>query len=133
MKAIGVALLVICAGNVRAQKTTAEISYFRDIVPVIQRSCQGFHQPAMKSGGLDLTRYESFAAGGNKGPAFKAGVSQESVILGFLKGERQPRMPFGAPALPADQIELFAGWIAAGAKDDTPPEARDISVPRTPP
>ncbi len=56
-----------CAASLCAQQPSAEISYFHEIRPIIQRSCQGCHQPAMKYGGLDITRYESFAAGGNKG------------------------------------------------------------------
>jgi len=123
-----------CLGSLWAQKPApAEVSYFREIRPVIQRNCQGCHQPAMKQGGLDLTRYETFAAGGNKGPAFRPGAPEESLILAFIKGERQPRMPFGSPALPDDQIESFQRWIAAGAKDDTPPEARETLAPDQPP
>jgi len=119
-----VLLATLSIADLCAQPPAAEVSYFRDIRPIMQRTCQGCHQPAMKSGALDVTRYESFAAGGNKGPAFKAGEPQESVVLAYLKGERQPRMPFGVPPLPDDQIELFRRWIAGGAKDDTPPEAR---------
>ena len=122
-----------CVVSVSAQQPSTDVSYFREIRPVIQRSCQGCHQPAMKYGALDLTRYESFAAGGNKGPAFKPGVPQESVVLAYLKGERQPRMPFGSPPLPDDQIELFRRWIAAGAKDDTPAEARESAALDKPP
>jgi hypothetical protein len=134
MKMMRIALLAVCAlGNLAAQKSPAEISYFRDIRPIIQRSCQGCHQPAMKHGGLDVTRYETFNSGGNKGPAFKAGVPQESLVLAYLKGERQPRMPFGSPPLGDDQIEFFRSWIASGAKDDTPPEARESSALDQPP
>jgi mono/diheme cytochrome c family protein len=121
------------AASLCAQQPSAEVSYFHEIRPIIQRSCQGCHQPAMKYGGLDLTRYESLAAGGNKGPAFKPGAPQESAVLGYLKGEKQPRMPFGSPALPDDQIELFRRWIAAGGKDDTPPEARESAALDKPP
>jgi mono/diheme cytochrome c family protein len=128
-----VLLATLCFADLCAQQPGAEVSYFREIRPIVQRTCQGCHQPAMKSGGLDATRYEGFAAGGNKGPAFKAGAPQESVVLAYLKGERQPRMPFGSPPLPDDQIELFRRWIAAGAKDDTPPEARDIVALDKPP
>ena len=126
MKTMRIALLAAWTlGSLAAQKSSAEVSYFRDIRPIIQRSCQGCHQPAMKYGGLDLTLYEGFSAGGNKGSAFKAGAPQESLVLAYLKGERQPRMPFGTPPLGDDQIEAFRTWIASGAKDDTPPEARE--------
>ena len=134
MKRLRITLLAACVlGNLAAQKSPAEISYFRDIRPIIQRSCQGCHQPAMKYGGLDLTRYETFNSGGNKGPAFKAGAPQESLVLAYLKGERQPRMPFGSPPLGDDQMELFRSWIASGAKDDTPPEARESAAVGQPP
>src|SRR5713226_6821452 len=134
MKAMRFGLLVIwCVANLLAQQATTDVSYFREIRPIIQRTCQGCHQPAMKYGGLDLTRYEGFAAGGTKGPAFKAGAPQDSAVLAYLKGERQPRMPFGSPALPDDQIELFRRWIAAGGKDDTPPEARESAALDKPP
>jgi mono/diheme cytochrome c family protein len=126
-------LATLCAAGVYAQQPASGASYFREIRPIIQRSCQGCHQPAMKYGGLDLTRYESFVAGGNRGPAVKAGAPAESLILAYIKGERQPRMPFGSPPLADDQIELFRSWIAAGAKDDTPPEARESAAPDQPP
>src|SRR5713226_10669802 len=129
MKTMRIALLAAwMLGSLAAQKASAEVSYFREIRPVIQRSCQGCHQPAMKYGGLDLTLFESFAAGGTKGPAFKPGAPQDSVVLAYLKGDRKPQMPFGSPPLPDDQIELFRRWIAGGAKDDTPPEARETSA-----
>jgi hypothetical protein len=108
-----------------AQVFAAEPSYFRDIRPVIQRQCQGCHQPNLKSSSLDLTTFESFAAGGKKGPAFRAGAAAESVVVKYLTGEQKPQMPMGQPPLAAEQIKLFRAWITAGAKDDTPPEARE--------
>jgi WD40 repeat protein len=96
----------------------ADVSYFRDIRPVIQRQCQGCHQPSVKSSNLDLTTYEGFQSGGKRGPAAK-------TVVSFLTGESKPQMPLGQPPLPPDQIELFRAWIAAGAKDDTPAEARE--------
>ncbi len=126
-------LAILSIADLCAQQPGAEVSYFREIRPIIQRTCQGCHQPAMKSAALDLTRYEGFAAGGSKGPAFKAGAPQESVVVAYLKGERQPRMPLGSAPLPDDQIELFRRWIASGAKDDTPPEARETVALDKPP
>lgn len=111
----------------------ADVSYFRDVRPLIQRNCQGCHQPAMKQSGLDLTRYESFAAGGNKGPAFKPGDPDASVVIAYISGTKQPRMPLGSPALPKEDVDKFRDWIAAGAKDDTPPEAREATALDKPP
>jgi WD40 repeat protein len=111
-------LVLIPAALVCPSGFAADASYFRDVRPIIQRQCQGCHQPNLKSSNLDLTSYEGFQSGGKHGPA-------ASTLLGYLTGESKPQMPLGQPPLPADQIELFRTWIAAGAKDDTPPEARD--------
>ncbi len=108
-----VAAITLCA---------AEPGYFRDIRPVLQRQCQGCHQPNMKSSGLDLTTYEGLKAGGKHGPAL-------AVIVKYLTGEMKPQMPLGQPPLPADQLELIRAWIASGARDDTPAEARETLAP----
>ena len=130
LKSVPVGLLALfCAAGPGVLKAVAEASYFRQIRPILQRSCQGCHQPAIKSGALDLTAYETFAAGGNKGPAFKSGAPESSLVIGYLTGDRQPRMPFGVSPLSPDDIELFRGWISAGARDDTPAEAREAATP----
>ena len=96
----------------------ADVSYFRDIQPVIQRECQGCHQPNMKSSGLDLTSYEGLKAGGKRGPG-------QNTLIAYVTGESKPQMPLGKPALTPETVALFRAWIAAGAKDDTPAEARE--------
>jgi WD40 repeat protein len=98
--------------------SAAEPSYFREVRPILQRQCQGCHQPNLKSSDLDLTTFEGLVAGGKHGPGLK-------VIVGYLAGETKPQMPLGQPPLPPEQIDLVRNWIAAGGKDDTPPEARE--------
>jgi WD40 repeat protein len=125
-------LLVACWLPVALSGETPA-SYFRDVRPILQRQCQGCHQPGVKSSGLDLTTFDSFAKGGKRGPAFHAGAPADSLILKYIKGEAQPVMPLGAPPLSADQIASISAWIAAGAKNDTPAAALDsISVERPP-
>jgi WD40 repeat protein len=96
-------------------------SYFRDVRPILQRQCQGCHQPNLKSSNLDLTTYEGLEKGGKRGTAFP-------LLVSFLTGEMKPQMPLGQPPLPSDQIELVRNWVAAGAKDDTPITANDSAV-----
>lgn len=111
----------------------ADSSYFRDVRPILQRQCQGCHQPGSASSGLDLTTFEGFSKGGKHGPAFKAGAAADSVVLKYVKGEAQPAMPLGGTALSKDQIDAIAAWITAGAKDDTPPDAVDTISAAHPP
>jgi WD40 repeat protein len=100
--------------------SAAEPGYFRDIRPILQRHCQGCHQPNLKSSNLDVTTYEGLQTGGKHGPA-------PSVIVKYITGEMSPQMPLGLPALSAEEIAAVRGWVAAGAKDDTPAEARDMT------
>lgn len=97
-------------------------SYYKDIRPVLQKQCQGCHQPASKMADLDLTSFESFAKGGKRGAPFVAGKPGESILVDYITGKLQPRMPLGQPALPADTVEAFRQWIAEGAANDTPVE-----------
>lgn len=96
----------------------AEPSYFREVRPILQRQCQGCHQPNLKSSNLDLTSYEGLKTGGKRGPG-------AAFLVKYITGELKPQMPMGQPPLPPDQIDLLRSWIAAGAKDDTPAEARE--------
>lgn len=111
-----------------AQQGGAKVSYFRQVRPILQRHCQGCHQPASKQAGLLLTSYEGFASGGKSGPSYLTGQPDQSLVLAYLKGDRQPRMPLGSESLPDEQIDLFRRWIAEGASDDTPEAARDKLV-----
>jgi WD40 repeat protein len=99
-------------------------SYFREIRPILQRNCQGCHQPNMLSSGLDLTSFAGLRAGGKRGPSYNAQAPGESLIVRYLTGEMKPQMPMGQPPLKPEEIELFRAWISDGAKDDTPPEAQ---------
>jgi DNA-binding beta-propeller fold protein YncE/mono/diheme cytochrome c family protein len=110
-----------------AQSNT-KVSYFRQIRPVLQRQCQGCHQPASKQADLVLTSYEGFRSGGKSGPSFLAGKPDQSLVLAYLKGDRQPRMPLGGEPIAAEQIDLFRRWIGEGGIDDTPEAAREKLV-----
>lgn len=115
-----------------ASTAMAETSYFRDIRPVLQRQCQGCHQPNSKASGLDLATFEGLQAGGKAGPTVKPGAAADSNLVKYISGEMKPQMPLGQPALEAATVDLFRAWIGEGAKDDTPAEARETLSPNTP-
>jgi len=124
------------AASAAAQEAPAEppaASYFHDIRPIIQRSCQGCHQPASKMSGLDLTTYEGLRKGGAKGASFVAGKPAESLLVAYVSGEREPRMPLAQDPLPEEQIDLFRRWVEAGGADDTPDEVKDSISAGEPP
>jgi WD40 repeat protein len=97
------------------------VSFNRDVRPILQRSCQGCHQPAVKQGNLDLTKFDTLQKGGNRGPAIP-------LLIDYITGKREPRMPMGGNPLPDEQVAILRQWIAAGAKDDSPNESRGVSM-----
>jgi mono/diheme cytochrome c family protein/Tol biopolymer transport system component len=127
------ALLLIACWSPMLLSGDTGASYFRDVRPILQRQCQGCHQPSVKSSGLDLTTFDGLGKGGKRGPAFQVGDPAGSLIVKYVKGEAQPVMPLGGSPLTAEQIASIVSWIAAGAKNDTPAEAKDeISLERPP-
>ncbi len=114
---------------VAAINLAAAPSFSRDILPILQKKCQGCHQPASRTSGLDLTTFEGFAQGGKRGPAFVAERPEESLVLRYLTAAVQPRMPMGEPALPDTEITLVREWIRAGAKNDSVVEVTEIRTP----
>jgi WD40 repeat protein/mono/diheme cytochrome c family protein len=117
----GLALFVALAPIVTF---AAEASYYRDVRPILQRNCQGCHQPNVKLSDLDLTTFERLAAGGKHGAPWAPGQA-ESLLVKYLTGEMKPQMPMGQPPLTEGEIALVRSWVEAGAKDDTPAEARE--------
>lgn len=110
-------------------------SFTRDILPILQKRCQGCHQPASKASDLDVTTFDAFAKGGKRGAAFVAGKPDESLTLRYISGSMQPRMPLGQPELPAAEVALLKDWILDGAKNDSvaAPVTRRESVYLQPP
>ena len=114
------AFFVPATGQSTEPAEPEKVSYSREIWPVIQRNCQGCHQPALKKGTLDLTSYEAFEKGGMSGPVFVPREPGESLLLAHLTGDQQPRMPMEQDPLSDEEIELFRKWIEQGAENDTP-------------
>jgi mono/diheme cytochrome c family protein len=103
----------------------APVSFYKQVLPILQRKCQGCHQPAKMNGKLMLTSYESILKGGSAGEGFVPGKPEESELVEQISGPK-PAMPSNSPPLPADEVALITRWVAQGAKDDTPPRAKDL-------
>jgi len=97
----------------------AASSFTRDVKPILQKQCQGCHQPASKSSNLDLTTFEELRKGGKRGAAVVPGQPDESLLIRYVTGAVQPRMPLGQPALKAEDVEVLREWIRSGATDDS--------------
>lgn len=112
---------------------SAAVSFTRDVRPILQRSCQGCHQPASKMSGLDLTTHAALMAGGAQGASIVPGDADTSLLIAYVSGDKKPSMPMGQELLPDEQIAALRGWIEAGALDDTPKELVDPAAATEPP
>ena len=117
-------------------KVPAEVSYYRDVRRIFQQHCQGCHQPAKPLGGFVMTDYaDLLKTGDHLKVGLVPGQPAKSYILEQIesKPDKKAAMPKNANPLPAAEVEIIRKWIAAGAKDDTPPNVRDAINAEHPP
>jgi WD40 repeat protein/mono/diheme cytochrome c family protein len=100
-----------------------EVSYYRDVLPILQANCHGCHQPAKAGGTLELTSFKNLLSGGESGsPAVVPGKPDESYLVEQITpADGEAAMPQGKKPLAESQIALIRRWIEQGARDDTPP------------
>src|SRR4026209_590612 len=79
-------------------------SYLRDVRPILENHCTSCHQPASKQSDLDLTTFAGFETGGKRGPAFRVGSREQSVVMQFVTAALKPFMPFGQLPLAATDV-----------------------------
>ncbi len=103
----------------------APISYWRQIRPIFQASCQGCHQPARDKGGYVMTDFAKLLVGGDSGDkAIVPGKPDQSgLMLSITPKDGEAEMPKDKAPLTPDDRALIAKWIAEGALDDTPKNA----------
>src|SRR5229473_571930 len=79
---VGLVSLGVLAGGAGAAPGSpksgapAPVSFQKQIQPILQRRCQGCHQPASQGGKLVVTSYALLKAGGMSGPAFRPGATE---------------------------------------------------------
>ena len=99
----------------------AEISYQRDVLPILRAHCQGCHQPARAEGGVDLTSRTGLFGEGDSGALVIApGKVDASELLAQITPDDSgaAAMPKDGKPLHADQIALLRRWVADEAKID---------------
>jgi hypothetical protein len=120
-----IAFVVIFPGSLFAQdstkgKPTAEVSFSKDVAPVLDKFCVTCHSSEEDHPSqLFMDTYESLMKGGKHGKAIVPGNSKESLLS--QKMSEEP--PFGKMMPPPkkprptdEQIALLRAWIDQGAK-----------------
>ena len=110
-----------------AASPPAEVSYFRDVLPILRaKNCTGCHQQAKKGGEYVMTEFATLLKGGESGSAAVVpGDPKKSYLIEQITPvDGKADMPKDAPPLAAAEIATIARWIEQGAKDDTPASNR---------
>ena len=91
---------------------TAESTHFDEhIAPLLAKRCLDCHNTSDRKGGLDLTRADTAAAGGDSGVAIAPGRPEKSFLFERVTNdEMPPKHP-----LPPHEKQLLHDWLAAGA------------------
>jgi Planctomycete cytochrome C/WD domain, G-beta repeat len=103
-----------------AARAQDQVSFIKDVAPILKENCFACHDAKFKKGKLDMTTFATFRLGGNKDDPVVDGKSRDSVIIHLLTSMGKDRMPpidMSKP-LPKKQIDVIARWIDAGAKLD---------------
>jgi WD40 repeat protein len=107
-------------------KLPAKVSYYTQVRPIFQAHCQGCHQPAKAGGGYVMTSFDRLIAGGeSKVVAVVPKNPAESHLIEQITPEAgKAPMPKDKPPLSPSELDVVKKWIAEGAVDDTPDNAR---------
>ena len=119
--------LIGTCGLSAAEKRPDSVSYYRDIRAIFQSHCHGCHQPAKSGGEYVMTDFTHLLAGGESAePAVVPGKPTESYLIDLVTPvDGESEMPKGKPPLSQSEIDLLQKWIAGGAQDDTPENAKE--------
>ena len=111
------------------------VSYYSEVRPLFQAKCQGCHQPAKAKGDFIMMDFAKLVAGGESGdPAIVAGDPARSLLVEQITPvDGKAEMPPKDEPLHEIEIELVRKWIAEGAIDDTPENARQRYTAENPP
>ncbi|WP_425613983.1 PSD1 and planctomycete cytochrome C domain-containing protein [Anatilimnocola sp. NA78] len=104
----------------------AEVTFTRDIKPILVARCYRCHSSLAQEGNLRLDSAAAILKGGDEGTIVVPGKSAESrLLLAVLRTSDLQMPPEGDPLTP-EQIATLRTWIDAGAKLPTPEQEAKI-------
>jgi Planctomycete cytochrome C len=112
-----------------------ELSFQRDIAPILVANCAGCHNAKQKRGKLDMSTFQLLMQGTPAAKVIVGGKPGESHLVLRIKGEETPKMPQGGDRnLSADATARIERWVAAGARLDAglDPKAPMVSYAASP-
>ena len=126
MKPSRILIIIAVASISAAHAANADVSFVRDIAPIVLKRCVGCHGDKINLGGYRANTFDyMMKRTGSGAQPVKPGDPDGSAIVRLISTTNSAmRMPKGDDPLTASQISLFRRWIIEGAKfDGTDPRA----------
>jgi len=98
-----------------AAQAGREVSFDKEVKPMLEARCVKCHGPAMQMGKLDLRNRAAALSGGEKGPGLLPGNSAQSILFKRVAGLEKPAMPMDGKLTDAE-VETLRLWIEQGAQ-----------------
>jgi hypothetical protein len=114
---------VACLTLAEGAPPAAPPSYVKEIDPLLRRYCAGCHGKRMPRAQFSVIEYEDLFRTRKGKVMLVAGQPDKSILLQTMEGHK-PVMPPRDQKLQPTKAEIarVRAWIAAGARDDTPPD-----------
>lgn len=121
IKTVGLALALL--GLLAGCSGEREVSFKRDVMPILKTNCLECHAPGGKGerqSGLHMDTYESLMKGTMHGPVVVPGSSLNSVFNQVVEGrvDKSISMPHGNEKLSEKAIKTLKAWVDQGAKNN---------------
>ena len=111
-----VALLALVSAQAQAPATAPpQVSFTKDIQPILEKSCWSCHSADLKLAELDLSTREATLQGGAHGAALVPGSADRSKLYRMAAGLDQPKMPMQGDPLKPAELAALKSWIDQGA------------------
>ena len=121
---VAASVTLVLAITVGCAHKPAEVSYQKDVAPILQKHCASCHvpgQPGFAASGFDLQGYDSLMKGTRFGPVVLPGDPMTSVLVMLIEGRADPSitMPHGgANPLTKDEAKTIRRWVKQGAENN---------------
>jgi hypothetical protein len=95
-----------------------EVHFSRDVRPILNQNCMACHGGVRQKNGVSfLFREEALGTGKSGKRTIVPGKPDESELIARVtSSDPEARMPYHAPPLPRQQIDVLRRWIQQGAK-----------------
>ena len=111
-------LVLLLAAFLTRRRSDDEVHFSRDIRPILNQNCMPCHGGVRQKNGVSfLFRDEALGRGKSGKRTIVPGKPGESELIARVtSSDPEARMPYHAPPLSHQQIELLRRWIKQGAK-----------------